>query len=263
MSTSNYLLLIALIFLTSYGVSVLMSRAKGLFSLVVCLLALLSFLLQFFINQSPPYDYFNVLKSFSVFVPVSLYAAANYWQESLKNRRRLIANFFSFILALNIFETALIGIEEGTWQGYVYAGLAIALSVLAFKQRWRFEDGILGFTNTAWTLSFGLVLSYLYLFMFPPGSGFMAWLILLICYLPFKHMGHHFFPLRAYSLCIYFVFIFNLDLLDSIKAMPIFLEEGMIWLQSSSFKEILLGLAIISLYNVLRPSDRKKVKMTP
>lgn len=220
---------------------------------LVTLAALPIFLLALIFNRgsfasglSSSHEIFIILKPLSVFVPIVLYAYVNLKTSASNAVPNLVKNFFSIVLFLNIAETTLFATGSSGIHGAIYAATALVLAVFSLRLPWTFQDGILGFSDRPFAIAFLTTLSYLYLFLFPPGTGWLAWMILLIPYLPISRIGHPWFAYRAYSLWVFFNFGFTLGLMQFYRELPLSINSMITTLRGSVLNELVLAAAILS-----------------
>ncbi len=193
---------------------------------------------------------FDLSKALSVLFTIILLALANLWLARTPGRAvpRGVARFFSVILCLNILETTLLAANSPSLNSGIYAVAAAALAVATLWLPWEMRDGVLGFSDRAYVLCFLACLSYLYLFLSLPGSGWIAWLVLLIPYLPASRTGHLWIAYRAYSVWIFLSFAHALGLIHFYRTPPAVLTDFMVALRGSALNEVILALAVASVF---------------
>ena len=161
-------------------------------------------------------SYFNLIKGLSVFIPMFFYSWCNLYLEKKPENSKMLGSIFSIILAANIMETILMA---NKFIQIIYGMLAAILAISTITLKWKFEE-VLGFNNTKWTICFFFLLTYLYVFLFPPGSGIFAFFILLIPYIPFSRIKQRWFAYRIYSLWCYCIIYFLFNMRKTILAIP-------------------------------------------
>jgi hypothetical protein len=186
------------------------------------------------------------LKPFSVYVPVVLLAYVNLKLQGKDEVPLALARLFSVILSFNLLQTALYGLDTPDLASVIYIGLTIVISLAALRLKWEVKRGVLGFTDKTFVIANLTCLSYLYLFLFPPGTGWLSWAILLVPYIPTSRMGHAWFAFRAYSLGIYLIFTHTLGLVHFYRALPVEIAELMANLKGGPWPGLVLLAGAVS-----------------
>ena len=186
------------------------------------------------------------LKPFSVYVPVLLLAYVNLKLQDKDEVPIALARLFSVILSFNLLQTGLYGLDAPDLASGLYIALTLVISLAALRLKWEVKSGVLGFTDKTFVIANLTCLSYLYLFLFPPGTGWLSWAILLVPYIPASRMGHTWFAFRAYSLGIYLIFTHTLGLVHFYRALPVEIAELMADLKRSPLPGLVLLAGAVS-----------------
>lgn len=219
-------------------------------TLAAALVALAIFALNRTFTQAQPgtqdsnVQLFDTLKALSVLVPSVIFAYCNLKLRHRKDVPASVGHLFSAILCLNILETIILAVKAPGVQGLIYAGTAAVLALSVLLLRWNIAGGVLGFSDKPLVLSYLACISYLLLFLYPIGSGWLSWLVLLVAYIPFSRTGHDWIAHRAYSLWIFHIVAHALGLMPFFRSPPAFVIEFMTSLRQSALNEVVLITAV-------------------
>lgn len=195
-------------------------------------------------NQSVYIAFFSWFKSFSVCVPIAWIAYNNARLSSEEKVSEFVKKSFSAILCINILETIIWTLEKPGLHSWLFSTTALTVGLAALKINWTVDKGVLGFSDKLFLRAYLGCLSYLHLFLFPPGSGWLAWLVLLIPYVTSFRSPHLWFADRAYSLWIFLNFTYTLGLLPYYRALPASLDQVMSFIRQSFLNELTLLIAV-------------------
>ncbi len=116
-----------------------------------------------------------------------------------------IGRAFSVLLALSLLASLPAALARPGLPGALFALATAVLALSALRIKWRVSEGRLGFSDTPFTWAYLGCMAYQALFLSPPAAGALAFVLLLVPYVPMARSGHDWAAHRLYSVGLFLV----------------------------------------------------------
>ncbi len=112
---------------------------------------------------------------------------------------------FSALLGLSLLASLPAALARPSLPSALFALATTVLALSALGTKWRVSEGRLGFSDTPFTWAYLGCMAYQALFLSPPAAGALAFVLLLVPYVPLARSGHDWAAHRLYSVGLFLV----------------------------------------------------------